>query len=503
MPFGTSWLAEGATTVSEVPQGSETSWQTLHPSSLLINLGPRIWNALKGFWWLIVVAVFGGGSWGDLVGVGLGLTAVAGLGAASAVIHVLTLRYRVHAGRLEIRQGLVNKRARVIDPDRIQNAELVRNVVHKAFGLVEVRLETAGGARTEGLLSALTEDAAAGLLADLDRLRGREEEDAEAATTEVVLSVGVPELVAYGLTSRTVGTVAILGGLFAQALELMEPEEAVERAAGLGTAVVFAVIVLAFVVSFSLSVFMALLRHWRFTLSRTRDELEAESGLLTRRKARIPLDKVQLAAADEPLLRRWLGYGSVAIETAGLGTMKDESQAAEASVPMVPREDLGRLIQVAIPVAGIDPWGSQLDPPHPRALLRSLYGTTGRALAIVAAAVALAGTWGWLALLLVPATWIGAWLDHRAQGWRVTDDVVLARRGFWRRRTSLLARNKVQSVHLVQGPLMRRHGLGRLLVRVAGTQVALPDIGYDQARALMEQLRPGLGKLAVDAQAPA
>ena len=484
--------------MSEAAGVPETPWETLHPSSLLINLGPRIWSALKGFWWLIVFAVFGGGSWGDLVGVVIGLTLVAGLGAASAIIHVLTLRYRVHAGRLEIRQGLINKRARVIDPGRIQNAELVRNVVHKAFGLVEVRLETAGGARTEGLLSALTEDAAAALLTELDRLRGREDAGAQAHDVEVVLAVGLPELVAYGLTSRTVGTVAILAGLFAQALELMEPEEAVERAAGLGTGVVVAVLLLAFVLSFGVSVSMALARHWRYTLSRTRVELQAESGLLTRRKARIPLEKVQLAAADEPLLRRWLGYGSLAIETAGLGTLKDESQAAEASVPMVPREDLGRLVGIAIPVAGIDPWNSRLDRAHPRALLRALYGSTSQILALVALCVVLAGPWGWLSMVLMPLAWLASWLDHRSQGWRVTEDIVLARRGFWRRRTSLLPRDKIQSVHLVQGPLMRRHGLGRLLVRVAGTQVALPDIAHAQAQALMEALRPRVGLPATD-----
>jgi hypothetical protein len=37
---------------------------------------------------------------------------------------------------------------------------------------------------------------------------------------------------------------------------------------------------------------------------------------------------------------------------------------------------------------------------------------------------------------------------------------------------------------------MRFHGLGRLAVRVAGSQVVLPDIGWDQADALLDELRP-------------
>jgi len=479
-----------ATTVSDAPVAAETPWSSLHPSSLLVNLGPRIWRAIKGFWWLIFFAVFGGGGWGDLIGVGVGLTGVAGLGVISAIVHFATLRYRVHAGRLEIKQGLLNRQVRVIDPERIQNAELVRNVAHRAFGLVEVRLETAGGMRTEGMLSALSEDAAGVLMGELDRLRGRESEAVLKRSEEPVVEVGVPELVAYGLTSRTVGTVALLGGVAIQALELLEPEEAVERASGLGFGVMLALVVLAFALSFGISVSVALTRHWKYRLTRTRTELRAESGLFTRRRARIPLEKVQLTLADEPVLRRLIGYGTLSVETAGLGSMRDENQSSEASIPMVPREDLGRVSQVAIPVAGIDAWVDPLDPPHPRALRRSLYGATGRALALAGFSILALGPWGAVALILVPLSWFAQYLDHRAQGWRVTDHVVLSRRGFWRRRTSLLARDKVQSVHLVQGPLMRRHGLGRLLVRVAGTQVALPDIGYNEAAALMEQLRP-------------
>ena len=75
-------------------------------------------------------------------------------------IHWATLRYRIHAGRLEIRQGLLNRSARTIDPARIQNIELVQNLFHTWSGLVELRIETAGEQTTEGLLSALSvEDA--------------------------------------------------------------------------------------------------------------------------------------------------------------------------------------------------------------------------------------------------------------------------------------------------------------------------------------------------------
>ena len=111
-----------------------------------------------------------------------------------------------------------------------------------------------------------------------------------------------------------------------------------------------------------------------------------------------------------------------------------------------------------------------------------------RGLLLAAPAVVAAWPWGALALLLVPVMMVLAALDWWSQGWLVTEHVVVARRGIRRRSTSILARDKLQSVHLHQGPLLRLHGLGRLAVRVAGSQVVLPDLAYEDALSLMDRL---------------
>ncbi len=70
----------------------------------------------------------------------------------------------------------------------------------------------------------------------------------------------------------------------------------------------------------------------------------------------------------------------------------------------------------------------------------------------------------------------------------VTPTAVVSRRGFFNRRTFILARDKLQSVHVVQGPFMRLHGLSRLVIRVAGSQVSLPDTGDDDTGWLYKEL---------------
>ena len=158
----------------ELQEPEEVPWLRLHPASLFVNLVPRTWKTLVGMWPLLLLVVVGGSSsedfaLADFAWVGLFLLS----GVGSTVVHYLTLRYRVNGNKLEIKQGLLNRQARVIDPARIQNVGEVRNIFHNLTGLVEVRIETAGDVRTEGVLSALSVQNANGLIAALEAARGR------------------------------------------------------------------------------------------------------------------------------------------------------------------------------------------------------------------------------------------------------------------------------------------------------------------------------------------
>jgi membrane protein YdbS with pleckstrin-like domain len=94
--------------------------------------------------------------------------------------------------------------------------------------------------------------------------------------------------------------------------------------------------------------------------------------------------------------------------------------------------------------------------------------------------------------LMVPITATLAWLDWRYQGWWVSDEVVVARRGFLSRRTTVVSRGKLQSTELIQGPFLRRYDLGVLVLRVAGSSVVMPVLQFDEAYALQQQLLDGL-----------
>lgn len=477
---------------------SEAPWRGLHPLSLGVNLIPQAWATARGVWPVLFALAIGGGAQGVQA---VDLTLIVGfflLTLGRTLVHFLTLRYRVQAGRFEVRVGLFSRSARVLDPARIQNIELVQNLFHKAAGLVELRVETAGDASSHGLLSALDVAEAERLRAELRALVAAQRPGAAPLPLGAAPEAGQPpllelsalELLAYGLSRRTVGTVAVLTAVGLEIFGRLGPQVAEKAQRAMTPQVLLPAVVLAFAGSWLWSAGSALLRHWRYRLWLSGGELITEEGLTTRRRAEIPRKKLQIVRADEPLLRRMMGYGSLLFETAALGVADGRLRQAEGVAPMVPAHRLGELCAVALPALRFDPWQAALRPAHRRALHRAVVARTLRSLVFSAVLIGLFPRYGWASVALVLAAPGLAYLDWRWQGWRLTPGVVLARTGFFTRSTWVVSRDKIQSVAVVQGPLMRQHGLGRVIIRVAGTAVALPDVAIDEALQILHELSP-------------
>ena len=184
-----------------------------------------------------------------------------------------------------------------------------------------------------------------------------------------------------------------------------------------------------------------------------------------------------------------MGYGTVLIETAALGRADGQIRQAAGIIPMADRDDLGTLVQQVSPAIEVDPWSTPLHPAHPRALYRGIIERMMRSTKLALVIGAVAHPWGWMALTLIPLSIPVAWLDWKKQGWLITPKTVIARRGYFTRRTWIIDRNKIQSAHLGDTPLMRWHGLSAVIVRVAGSQVQLPDIGLEHGHDVLADLR--------------
>lgn len=459
------------------------AWRTLHPASVVVNLLPRTLRVLRGAWFLFLPLFLGERRTPGTESLDFAILMFFFLATVGqTLVHFLTLRYRVSGGRLEIRTGLLNRQVRVLDPGRIQNTEVVRTVLHKLAGLAEVRIETASGTEVEGLLSALTVGDAEALVQELEQAKPAHAQVAAGAVGDVVVSNDIWDLVRFGATGTRVGAaVLVMLGVGFDGLAWIAPER-VDDAARLswlttGVAVV-ALVSAAWVGGVATSV----LRHWNFELVELGGRLVASQGLFTRRRVELRLEKVQLVQVVQPLIRRIVGFGSVYVETAAARQGQGGVVNASTIVPVVNNDRLDDVLRATLPEADLAVDGTVLLRPHPRALVRSLTLSVIQSLVLTGLGVWWLGWWGMLVALLLPAGILTAIYDHRFQGWLITEHVLVTRRGFWRRRTSVVSRAKLQSLDIIQGPIQRRWGLGHLRVRVAGSAVVLPEIGIADAQ---------------------
>jgi putative membrane protein len=459
-------VSEAAGAVGEGP-----AWERLHPASVLVNLLPRTWSLLRNMWPLLLALWFGGRSGAGEV---LGNLSILLVFFASALgwtaLHALTLRYRVSEGKLEIKSGLLNRQARVISADRVQNVERVQNVFHRMSGLVEVRIETASGTEVEGMLSAIDVSAADRLIASLHPERSRVQAPGQSADAEppreVLVRNTLVDLAWAGASDLRLGAVGVAMAVFIEFFPQLGGEEIgwLAHIPGLAWgALAVALVSGGWLVGIGSSV----LRSYGFELSLVDRRLVAVQGLLTRRRTELGLSKVQLLSFVEPLLLRQVGLGSLQIETAAAPTGGSGTERGEVTVPILEKARVGALCRVALPLGELDPATVTLNPPHPFARTRAMSRAAVRTVAI-------------------------AWVEVANQGWLVTDALVIARRGVITRTTWLLSRKKLQSAVVAQGPVLAWRGVGLLSLRVAGSRVDLPLLDHAQARQLQRELLAGV-----------
>jgi putative membrane protein len=467
----------------------------LHPLSWLFVL----LASLREFALPLIALLFFGRSGGE-TWEWFGLVGVAAL-TGLAIVRYFTYRFRIDAGELVIRSGVLHRNVRHVPLGRIQNVALKRNLLHRLAGVAEVRLESAvGGISAEAQMRVLSmRDAHA--LELLVRAQGASaaahegETDVEPDRGDLLLALSTRELVKLGLTSNRGLILGAAGvGVFSQI-----------DSAGLGALVangvkaafghardlqlgwsewLFAATVLALAVVAAMravSVLLVLLQFHGFRLHEVAAQpagatrkggkeaagigLGIEAGLLTRIRSHAPLQKIQHWTVRESLLHRLFRRRSLRVETAALQAL-NEAQSLTDLVPIAAPARIDELLARWLP--WLDPDTIDWQPLHPRAWRRMLFWP---ALLTVLATGLLClrfGPLGLLALLSLPWWVLRARRLAARSNWAVSERALFWRSGWLDRRLSFAEIGKLQGLQLLQSPFDRRHGMASLVADTAG-----------------------------------
>jgi putative membrane protein len=479
----------------------------LHPASVIFGLGAQI----REFAVPLLVGLVAGSRFGSFDVWGLPLV---GIYAAVAFGRYYWYRYRFDPHELVVRSGLVFRNERHIPYARVQNIDAVQNVVHRALGVVDVRIDTGSGAETDARLSVLGwpayEQLRARVLGDRDTARPAED---PAEARRVLLTLPLREVALQGLIESRGGIViaGLLGliwevGFADRYLARITPEtgggggliRSLIARADIGSAFVWnrlttaALLLVALLVLLRLlSVVLAIVRLGGFALSRQGDDLRAEYGLLTRITATIPLRRIQTLTITEGPLHRLFKRTSIRVDTAG-GTASGGEARRESLAPIIDRSRWRALVHEVLPEVDLDavPWNGAAPGALTRALRARLIAAT-----IIALGLAYPLGWGALAAFVVLAAWgiLAARLYVKHLAWATLDGAVVFRSGWLWRHVSVARFARIQSVTLLESPFDRRWAMAKVHVDTAGAgatshRVQIPYLSRAQAERLHAQL---------------
>lgn len=395
--------------------------------------------------------------------------------AIGALAWWLRFRYELTEDALVVRGGVFQRFERVIPRARIQSIDTVERLRHRLFGMVELRVETLGGGETEGKLPGITHAEALRIREHLlpatvaDRVRE--------VPPLVRLTAG--DLLLSGLTGGRVAVVGILLGMLTDVLpddltfkRFSDSELTALALAGLIVAVVAVVLVISLVAT--------VLVYWGFTVRREGDRLVIERGLLERRRAVVPLKRVQAWRIEQNLIRRVLGLATVTVKVAGYAGQSQEVQVSSVLLP------LGRRARAVELVSGLLPDPIALDAvpleAAPRRALRRRVVRGVLAGAAVGTGTAIAfGAPGALGFVAVVPLAVLAWPAWRALGHGVAGGYLVVRAGLFVLRTTVVPLPNIQILRVEANPLQRLNRLGSLVVKVPKSAARALDL--DRARA--------------------
>ena len=442
-----------------------------------------------------------------------------------SIIRYFTLRFVIKNNELVVTQGLISRQVRIVPVSRIQNVDLLQNVLHRLFNVAEVRVETAGGNEPEAILRVLS-------MPEVDALRAaifasqetankpEEAEESKAFSGAVeqashrVLSIPIGWLVKIGLTSnRGMVLVGILFGLYVQFDQEMKLLEGLKLGrlardlpvqlglvgqvlVGFGAAIAF-LFVLRLV-----SVAWFVLRFHGYRMSRAGEDLRIRCGLLTKVSATVPIRRIQFISVQQNLLMRYMKLASVRIETAGGAGSEGENPATTVArrwfVPVMPIFQVPSILSQLR--TDLDWDLNQLDwqglAPKARArLLRLaiiqslLFIFIGGCLAFCQVYFMHAKIQFWslsigLPFLFAPILVFHAIKKSRSKRYARTESGVVYQSGIWTRKTSVTFFEKIQSLSVSQSPFDRRWKMATLAIDTAAAGPAdhLIEIPYLDAR---------------------
>ncbi|MEO1261235.1 MAG: PH domain-containing protein [Bacteroidota bacterium] len=468
--------------------------------AILFILGKIFRILLKQFWILILVFFFNPKK-KVFTSFTLGLLVLAGLGAITSIISYFRTYFYIKDDELILEKGVFRKTKVAVPLDRIQTVNFKQSILHQAFNVVSIEIDTAGSVGKEFSLEAI-DQADAGALRSF--ISSNKDARLQTGTTAVertgsappsemtvgkpIFQLGILDLLKIGVSQNHFRTAGIIMVFFLSFIDDVEEAldlkltDRLEKFLGVvdeGEIIYYLLIGVPFflIISFLLTLFRTVFQYFNLRFWRTGNGFKMNSGLFTRQEVSANLQKIQFIRWDSSPLKRLFKMISVRLP-----------QAASMQVAR----------KLAVNVPGC--YGDHLEAirkayfPEEKNLPETQHGINWRislrmfffqGLIPVGVLMLISQSWLgnqiWIWLLWLPAA---AWLSYRYYlnwHWHVSEEGIRTSWGVINQHRILLQWYKVQAVTIRQNYFLKRRGLAHLTLFTAAGSIQVPYIPVDKA----------------------
>ena len=255
---------------------------------------------------------------------------IGGLSAVGSIIAYFKFYYYIKDNEFIIEKGLLNKTKINLPFDRIQTINFEQNLIHRAFNVVSLEIDSAGSNQKEISLQAIRREDAEALRAFIMAEKAKSKTDdietpistigAKQEDADLLLQLSPTDLLKIGISQnhiRGLGIIMGFGFWIFQTLEDFFPDyqpgdhpiDYFVEDLGFGAAFYFSTYLIIALIVFSIliSLVLTIFQYFGLTFSRSKMGFKVISGLFTKREASANFNKIQLIRWQDSILKRLFG----------------------------------------------------------------------------------------------------------------------------------------------------------------------------------------------------
>lgn len=465
------------------------------PLAIVFILGKTIYNIITRIWPALIVIFFKENNEKKPDYLFWSVVLVAVIAMIMSVINYFKTYFYLRDNELHLHKGVLQKVKTNIPFQRIQTVQFEQSILHAIFGVVKIKLDTAGSEKAEIDFFAIEKSEAEALKNII--LQHRDEtlsiisknESTPVFEENVILHLGISELIKVGFTRnhlKSGGLILVfIAWLYENVKELgVDANEYYDEVVASERDLTFylSLSFLFLMVSVLISLVRSVLIFFDLKLIRVSQGFRLIAGFFTRKETSAFDHKIQKIGWSDNMMKRTLGFFDVRLHQASSHVMANREKIL---VPGMNQKKIDELISVIFGVQSGDK--KQSRPVHKSYFLR-FFTIWVIPFSLVASALVWAGSYEF-AVLIVSFFLLTVWmrlLSFRKTRYQLHDGHLTIWGGAFGEKNVIFPLFKLQGIKWKQNPFQKKKNLVTLEFFLASGSVTLPYITFHEGKQIID-----------------